>query len=99
VTEVEGAPNGASSRSLPHRGRSSRHHARKAKFVLRPCVAPDLVGETLAAAKAAIKKAFCSVGKVKTITSSRPKGVVLPQKPRHGRLKQHAKINLVVSKG
>jgi hypothetical protein len=72
----------------------------KAKFVLRPCIVPDLVGKTLAAAKAAIKKAFCSLGKVKTVPSSRAKGKVLSQKPKHGkRLKQHAKISLVVSKG
>ena len=72
----------------------------KAKFVLRPCVVPNLVGKTLAAAKAAIKKAFCSVGRVKTVASSRAKGQVISHKPKHGkRLKQHAKISLVVSKG
>ena len=72
----------------------------KAKFVLRPCVVPNLVGKTLAAAAAAIKKTFCSVGKVKTVASSRAKGEVLSQQPRRGtRLRQHAKISLVVSKG
>lgn len=71
-----------------------------AKFVLRPCVVPTLVGRSLAAAKAAIKKAFCSVGKVTTVASARPKGHVVAQKPKHGkRLKQHAKVDLVVSKG
>jgi hypothetical protein len=71
-----------------------------AKFVLRPCVVPNLVGRTLDAAKAAIKRAFCSVGKVTTVASSRAKGEVISQKPKHGkRLKQHAKISLVVSKG
>jgi eukaryotic-like serine/threonine-protein kinase len=61
---------------------------------------PNLVGKTLAAAKVAIKKAFCSVGNVKTVASSRAKGQVLSQKPKHGkRLKHHAKISLVVSKG
>jgi hypothetical protein len=72
----------------------------EAKFVLRPCVVPNLVGRTLKAATAAIKKAFCSVGKVKTVASSRAMGEVLSQKPKYGkRLKQHAKISLVVSKG
>jgi hypothetical protein len=72
----------------------------KAKFVLRPCIVPNLVGKTLTAARAAIKKAFCSVGKVKTVASSRAKGEVLSQQPRRGtRLRQHAKISLVVSKG
>jgi hypothetical protein len=72
----------------------------KAKFVFRPCVVPNLVGTTLAAARAAIKRAFCSVGKVKTVASARPKGEVLAQKPKHRkRLKPRAKISLVVSKG
>jgi hypothetical protein len=71
-----------------------------AKFVLRPCVVPNLVGKTLAAANAAIKKAFCSVGTVTTAASGKPRGVVVAQKPKHGkRLKQHAKVSLVVSKG
>jgi hypothetical protein len=72
----------------------------RAKFVLRPCLVPNLVGKTLKAAKTAIKKAFCSVGRVTMVASSRAKGEVISQKPRHGkRLKQHAKIALVVSKG
>jgi len=71
-----------------------------ATFALRPCTVPDLVGKKVARARAAIKKAFCSVGKVTTVGSSRAKGEVISQKPRHGkRLKQHAKISLVVSKG
>ena len=71
-----------------------------AKFVPRPCVVPNLVGKTLAAANAAIKKAFCSVGTVTTTASGKPRGVVVAQKPKHGkRLKQHAKVSLVVSKG
>jgi hypothetical protein len=72
----------------------------KAKFVFRPCVVPNLVGRTLAAARTAIKRAFCSVGNVKTVASSRAKGEVLSQKPKHGkRLKPRAKISLVVSNG
>jgi hypothetical protein len=71
-----------------------------ARFVLRPCVVPNLVGRTLKAAKAALKKAFCSLGKVKAVASSRAEGEVLSQKPKHGkRLTQYAKISLVVSKG
>jgi PASTA domain/Divergent InlB B-repeat domain len=72
----------------------------QATFVLRPCVVPQLVGKTLKAAKAAIKKAYCSVGKVTMVSSSKAKGEVVSQKPAHGkRLRQHAKISLVVSKG
>jgi hypothetical protein len=72
----------------------------RARFVLRPCVVPNVVGKSLSAAKGAIKKAFCSVGKITTVASSKAKGEVVSQKPPRGkRLKQHAKIDLVVSKG
>ena len=72
-----------------------------AKFVLRPCVVPNLVGKTLTAAKRATKKAFCSVGKVKRAASPKvKKGHVISQKPRHGkRVKQHTRVALVVSTG
>jgi hypothetical protein len=71
-----------------------------AKFGLKPCVVPNLHGKTLKAAKAAIKKALCSVGKVKMVSSSVKKGHVISQKPKHGqKVPQHTKINLVVSKG
>jgi hypothetical protein len=71
-----------------------------AKFVLRPCVVPNVVGKRLTAAKAAIRKAFCSVGKVGVVASSNAKGRVISQKPPHGkRLKHHARVSLVVSKG
>lgn len=72
----------------------------KAKFALRPCIVPNVVGKTLSAAKTAITKAFCSVGKVTMVSSSAAKGVVVTQKPkRRKQLKQHAKISLFVSKG
>src|SRR5262249_20406998 len=72
----------------------------RAKFVLKPCVVPNLKNRTLKTAKAAIKKALCSVGRVQTVASSVTKGHVVSQKPKSGkRVKQHTKINLVVSKG
>ena len=72
----------------------------KAKFLLRPCVVPNLVGKTVAAARLAIRKAFCSVGKVTLVSSTAKQGVVVAQEPRHGkRVAQHRKIRLVVSKG
>jgi hypothetical protein len=72
----------------------------KAKFVLKPCIVPNLEGKTLQAAKLAIKKAFCSLGKVETVASSAAKGRVVSQKPQHGRrVKQHTKIALAVSAG
>jgi Divergent InlB B-repeat domain/PASTA domain len=72
----------------------------KATFVPRPCIVPNVVGRTLSGAKRAIRKAFCSVGTVTTAASAKAKGIVLSQRPRHGkRLRQHAKIALVVSAG
>jgi List-Bact-rpt repeat protein/PASTA domain-containing protein len=72
----------------------------EAKFALRPCIVPNVVGKRLTAAKAAIRKAFCSVGKVRMVASANAQGEVISQRPRHGkRLKQHARIDLVVSKG
>jgi len=71
-----------------------------AKFTLKPCVVPNVVGKSLKKAKLKIKKSFCSVGKITKAASSKPKGTVISQKPKHGkRLKQHAKVNLTVSKG
>jgi len=70
-----------------------------ARFVLRPCVVPNVVGKTLKAAKRALTRASCSVGKITTATSSTvTKGRVVSQKPKRGRrLKPHAKVALVVS--
>jgi hypothetical protein len=72
----------------------------KAKFALKPCVVPDVVGKSLRAAKFALKRAYCSVGKISYASSSRKKGKVVSQQPRpHKRLRQHAMVSLVVSKG
>ena len=72
-----------------------------AKFVLRQCVVPNLEGKTLKAAKRALRRAYCSVGKVTTIASSKVrKGRVVSQRSKRGkRLKPHAKVGLVLSKG
>src|SRR5207244_6116358 len=37
-----------------------------ARFALRPCVVPSVVAKSLKAAKLAIRRGFCSVGKVTT---------------------------------
>lgn len=72
----------------------------KATFALKPCVVPNVVGKSLGAAKKALKKALCSVGKVKMVASSKAKGHVVSQSPKHGKkLKQHGKVGLTVSKG
>jgi hypothetical protein len=72
-----------------------------ASFVLRPCIVPKLKGQTLKAAKNAIRKALCSVGKVREAASSNvKKGRVVSQKPKPGkRVQQRTRVALVVSKG
>ena len=72
-----------------------------AMFALPQCVVPNVVGKTLKAAKRALTRAYCSLGKVTTVASSTvKKGHVVSQKPGQGkRLKQHTKITLVLSKG
>jgi len=65
------------------------------------CVVPKLVGLTLRKAKAKIKRAHCTVGKVTRKASSKSKrGKVLAQKPKPGRrLAPGAKVNVTVGKG
>jgi beta-lactam-binding protein with PASTA domain len=65
------------------------------------CVVPRVTGRALGAAKRAIGKAHCSVGRVRRAYSSRvAAGRVLSQTPRHGRrLVFGAKVSLVVSRG
>lgn len=73
----------------------------KANFAVRQCVVPKVVGKTLKAARRALTRADCSVGKIATAASARvKKGHVISQRPRRGkRLKAHEKVRLVVSKG
>ncbi len=65
------------------------------------CVVPKVRGNSLLRAKARIRRAGCSVGKVRrAYSSSIRRGRVISQKPRPGaRLRRGAKINLMVSKG
>lgn len=71
-----------------------------ARFALRPCLVPNVVGKTLKAAKLAIRRRFCSVGKLRTVTSTVAKGRVVSQAPERGKtLKPHSRISLVVSSG
>lgn len=65
------------------------------------CVVPKVKGKKLRAAKRTIKKAHCSVGRIRKAYSTRvPKGRVIWQKPRPG-TKRHAgsKVRLTVSRG
>jgi hypothetical protein len=89
VTATNGAGS-ATAASSPSR-RSSRKPA---------CVVPRVKGKTVAAAKRAIRRAHCRVGRVRYARSSRAKGRVVKQSPRPGARKAiRAKVNLVVSRG
>ena len=65
------------------------------------CVVPKLKGKTVKAAKAALKRAHCSLGKVtRKANRSVKKGRVATQKPKPGTRKAAgAKVAIVVSKG
>jgi DNA-binding beta-propeller fold protein YncE len=71
-----------------------------ATFV-RACVVPKVKGNKLSSAKTAVKRAHCSVGRVKKAFSSRvKKGRVIAQKPKPGvKRPPGSKVNLQVSKG
>jgi hypothetical protein len=65
------------------------------------CVVPKLKGKTLKAAKKALRKAHCGLGKVSRAPSSKVrKGRVIAQKPRPGvKRRAGAKVALTLSKG
>jgi PASTA domain len=64
------------------------------------CVVPRVQGRKMAAARKAIRRAHCRVGRVRKARSLRPSGRVIAQTPRAGkRLPLGAKVNLVVSRG
>jgi alpha-tubulin suppressor-like RCC1 family protein len=66
-----------------------------------PCVVPKVTGKKLAAAKRAIGKAHCAVGKVTKVSSKRvKKGRVISQKPKPSTTRPAAwQVALRVSKG
>ena len=65
------------------------------------CVVPNVRGKTLRAARAAIVRGKCRMGRVQRRFSSRVKaGRVISQRPRAGaRLAANARVHVVVSKG
>jgi hypothetical protein len=69
--------------------------------IAEPCVVPSVVGKTLAAAKAAIRRGHCRTGLITRARSATvPRGRVLSQRPAPGRrLANGARVNLVVSRG
>jgi hypothetical protein len=65
------------------------------------CIVPDVRRKTLAAAKAALSARHCATGPVRRVYSTTvKKGRVVSQSPRRGaRLREGARVNLVVSRG
>jgi PASTA domain len=68
---------------------------------LRPCSVPPVRGKKLSAARSAITRAACRVGKVRRVRSMKVKrGRVISQSPKAGKsLPNLGKVNLVVSRG
>lgn len=75
--------------------------AKQATTVFAGCTVPKLAGKTLAAAKKAIVKAHCTVGRITNAHSTTvAKGDVISSKPKAGsKVDYGAKVALVVSKG
>jgi hypothetical protein len=64
------------------------------------CLVPRLAGKKLAVARRAVRRAHCSVGRVRYARSRRARGRVVSQSPRAGARKPAGtKVNLVVSRG
>jgi hypothetical protein len=64
------------------------------------CRVPKVVGKRVASAKRTIAQRHCRTGKVGYAYSRKPKGIVISQSPRPGRvLPARSKINLIVSRG
>ena len=62
---------------------------------------PKVIGKTLKAAKSAIAKAHCRVGRIAyKVSSKKKKGRVLSQRPRpNAQLRSGGRVRVVVSKG
>jgi hypothetical protein len=75
--------------------------ARLATAVFAGCTVPNVVGKSLAAAKRAIKKAHCTVGRIKHASSSTiARGVVVAEQPAAGtHVDYGTKVAVIVSKG
>jgi hypothetical protein len=64
------------------------------------CTVPKASGKSLIAARRAIRRANCSVGRISYARSKSARGHVVGQSPRHG-VRRHvgSRVNLVVSRG
>jgi hypothetical protein len=66
----------------------------------RPCRVPRVVGLRLVRARTAIRRAHCSVGRVRGVRSRAARGRVVRQSPRAGtKLRRGARVTLVISRG
>jgi plastocyanin len=64
------------------------------------CKVPKVVGKRLAAAKRAITRARCRVGRIRRARSRKARGMVVKQSPRAGvRRPRGTRVHLVVSRG
>jgi PASTA domain/Divergent InlB B-repeat domain len=64
------------------------------------CQVPKVVGQRLATARKRIRRANCSVGRIRYARSKRARGRVIVQRPRAGvRRAMGARVNLVISRG
>jgi beta-lactam-binding protein with PASTA domain len=81
------------------------NEALTATFALKPveavCLVPNVKGKRLPAAKRALARAHCRLGKVtRAYSRAKKKGIVVSQKPRPGtRHTRGTRVSLVVSKG
>ena len=67
---------------------------------LTACLVPPVAGKPLGDARARIRRASCSVGRLRFTRSARPRGVVLAQRPRaRTELAIGSRVSLVVSRG
>jgi hypothetical protein len=64
------------------------------------CRVPKVTRRRLANARVRIRRAHCSVGRVRYVLSRERPGYVIRQRPRAGRIRHaRAKVNMVVSRG
>ncbi|HMI99852.1 MAG TPA: PASTA domain-containing protein [Gaiellaceae bacterium] len=64
-----------------------------------PCIVPRVIGQRLATARARIRRAHCSVGRIRRVRSLRRRGRVISQSPRpEARRSRGARVNLAVGR-
>jgi hypothetical protein len=67
---------------------------------LTACLVPPVAGKALSDARARIRRASCSVGRLRFAWSARPRGVVLAQRPQaRSERAIGSRVRLVVSRG